>query len=310
MEAKPSLHVERLGAVLLRLRLDDEGLHARRDERVDRLADDEVDEVVVRVIATSALAREDVWLDANLFAVFRQSAFEQPLVDRPELLNAEVTIVDVSSPRGRLLERQNVGDFRHHRVVQTDLGQKRRAGRIEQPSIVGRQPDRGVAVVDRPAKLFDDGPIAGGRRREGVILILAAAHFGADLLAEAIGLVPSVVDRQQAAVLGVKNEQQAVEKDQRGVAHVLQRRRRRGCGDGLRERRKDKAENLVRQVAGDPLLVKAALIERDLVERPLLAARGEESLASEHEREDPKPMRARLLVEREQASVVARHADD
>ena len=67
--------------------------------------------------------------------------------------------------------------------------------------------------------------------------------------------VAAVVDRQEAAVLGVEDEEQATEEDERRVAHLVERRRGRRRGDGFGERGEDEAEDQLRQVARDPFFI-------------------------------------------------------
>ena len=60
--------------------------------------------------------------------------------------------------------------------------------------------------------------VAGGDGGEGVVAVLAPGDVVADALAEAVVVVGGVVDGQQAAVFGVEDEEQAVEKDEGGFA--------------------------------------------------------------------------------------------
>ena len=82
-----------------------EGVRARLHERPDRFLDDQPDQVVRRVVAARTLAGEDVGADGHPVAVGREFVFQQTLVDRAELADAEIAIVDVAAARRTLLER-------------------------------------------------------------------------------------------------------------------------------------------------------------------------------------------------------------
>ena len=72
-------------------------VHARSDQRFDRFLEDQADQIVGRVVTARALSREDVGTNSNLAVIADDLVFEQALVDRAELLNAEIAIVDVAA---------------------------------------------------------------------------------------------------------------------------------------------------------------------------------------------------------------------
>ena len=133
-----------------------ESVRARLHERPDRFLDDQPDQVVRRVVAARTLAREDVGADGHPVAVGREFVFQQPLVDRAELADAEVAVIDVAA-LARLvpLEGEGVDDIRHHPVAETDAIEKRHARPVEQPAVVGRKADRGVAQIHSTAEIVD-----------------------------------------------------------------------------------------------------------------------------------------------------------
>ena len=108
--------------------------------------------------------------------------------------------------------------------------------RVKQPAVIGRQADRAVALVDRAAQIVERRTNSAPRCRKTCRSVsLRSPTSRADPVAQAVVVVAAVVDRKKVAVFGIKDEQQPIEKDQRGVANVLQRRGRRAVGDGARE---------------------------------------------------------------------------
>ena len=77
-----------------------ESLQARAHQRPDRFLDDQVDQIVRRVIAARSLAGEDVGPDNDLAIFDGKFMFEQALVYRAELPDAQIAIVDVAAPNG------------------------------------------------------------------------------------------------------------------------------------------------------------------------------------------------------------------
>ena len=92
----------------------------------------------------------------------------------------------------------------------------------EKAAVVGRQADGGVALVDLAAECSDLVVVAAGEVGEGVAVFGALGDVVAHGLAQAVIVVAAVVDGQQVAVLGVEEEEEAVEEDERGLAHVFQ----------------------------------------------------------------------------------------
>ena len=287
-----------------------EGAHARRDQRIERLRDDEADQIVGRVVAAGILAGENVGADGDAVAVANDLLLQQTFVDRAELLHAEFAVVDIAPALWRSLEREGVDDIGDYRVAEPDIGQQGRALPVEQPAIVGRQADGGVAAVDGTAEIVDGRPVAGRRGGKHVLQILAAPDILADIFPQRIIVIAIFSGGQQVPIFGVEDEQKPVEQDQRGLAHLGQRCARRGAGDGVGEVGKDLLEDDPGQVLGDPFLIEAAFVERAPVEGPLVGRIRQEGLAPEHEGEDLEPMAARSGVEREQAVVAARQVQD
>src|SRR3984893_10417029 len=142
---EPNAQVLRLLLRLKLARVDREGLHSGRDQRADRFADDQSDKIVRGVVTARSLPGEDVRPDTDVRAVANDFVFEQAFVDRAELLNAQVAVVDVFAAVRRALEGQSIDDHRPDRVAKAYPGQNTRFVRIEQAAIVGRQSNRPVA---------------------------------------------------------------------------------------------------------------------------------------------------------------------
>ena len=87
-EAPPAL------AELLRFR--GESLEPGAHQRPDRLFENQAHELVRGVVAARALACEDVRADDDLVPFARDLVLQEALVDRAELLDAQVAVVDVS----------------------------------------------------------------------------------------------------------------------------------------------------------------------------------------------------------------------
>ena len=67
---------------------------------------------------------------------------------------------------------------------------------------------------------------------ERVVAVFPLADIPTYPLSQAVIVISAVADREEIPVLGIQDEQKAIEKDQRGLAHLLQRGGRGGCGDG------------------------------------------------------------------------------
>ena len=92
----------------------------------------------------------------------------------------------------------------------------------EKAAIVGRQADGGVARVDLAAERGDVVVVVAGDGGKGVAGGHAFVDVVANGFAQAVVVVAAVVDGQQIAVLGVEEEEQAVEEDEGGLADILQ----------------------------------------------------------------------------------------
>ena len=118
-----------------------------------------------------------------------------------------------------------------------------------------------VALVDQAEEGGQVVEVTGGGGRKGVVAGLALGHIVAYALAQAIVVVGGVVDGQKAAVFGVQNEEQAVEKDEGGFLN-LGHGSVGGVGQGLEEPGKNAVEHDTREALGDALFVTLALVER------------------------------------------------
>ena len=191
-----------------------EGRQAFLNEGLDGFRQHQPHQIVRRVVAAGAFAGEDVGLhgDAAGF-VAHQFVLQQPFVDGAELLHGKAAVVDVAAFAAGWgpLEGKRVHHFGEDRVGQLNPIQQRCAFRVEQAAVVGRQAEGGVALVDDAGQVLQGVVVAGGGFRKRLALLLAPPHLLAHALAEADVGVGVVIYRQQVAVFGVEDEQQAVE---------------------------------------------------------------------------------------------------
>ena len=198
-----------------------EALAALVDERAERALDDQVDERLGRVEAAAVLARVAVGAHRD-FAVLaaHRFALEQTLVDRAELLDGHVAVVDVAAAAVAPGVAEVVDDGGQHRVVQLHLLQQGRGLGRKEAAIVGRQADRGVALVDLAAERSDVAIVVASDPGKDVPLAHARGDIVAHRFAQAVVVVAAVVDREQVAVLGIEEEEQAVEQDEGSLADI------------------------------------------------------------------------------------------
>ena len=176
------------------------------------------------------------------------------------MLDGHVAVVDVAGLAVGLGVAEVVDDGGDDGVGQAHLVEQGRGGGGEQAAVVGREADGGVAPVDQPEQGVEVVVVAGGCAGEGVVAGDALGHVVANALAEAVVVVAGVVHRQQAAVFGVEDEEQPVEKDEGGFAdpgHGLVG----GVGEGLDEAGEDAFEDDAGEALGDALFVAAAFVQ-------------------------------------------------
>ena len=100
------------------------------------------------------------------------SCSSEPLIDRAQLLNAQIAIVDISAAFAELLSNDNASITLAMTASETHAGEKRRAVAVEKAAVIGRQSDRSIAVVDRAAEIIEDRPIASGGVEKVSFLVL------------------------------------------------------------------------------------------------------------------------------------------
>ena len=98
-------------------------------------------------------------------------------------------------------------------VAEPDPGKQACPLTVKQSAVVGRQTDRRVTLVDRPAQIVDSRPVTRRRFRKYVGPVLSRTHVAAHLLTQAIIVVAAVPYRKQVAIFGIENKQEAVEQD-------------------------------------------------------------------------------------------------
>ena len=102
------------------LRLRGESLEPGAYQRPDRLFENQAHELVRGVVAARVLACKDIQADDDFVPFARNLVFQETLVDRAELLHAQVAVIDIASPLRRCLERQSVDDVGHDPIAQSD----------------------------------------------------------------------------------------------------------------------------------------------------------------------------------------------
>ena len=210
--------------------------------------DDQVDEFLGRVKTAAVFADVRIGADGNLrgaVAAAHRFVLQQALVDGAELLHGHVAVVDEARPGVGVVRRgvaQVVDDGRHHGIGKVHGIQHRRGAGREQAAVVGRQADGGVAPVDEVEQVGEVGVVVAGGFGKGVALPHSGRHAVAYVLAQAVVVVARFVDGQQAPILGVEDEQQAVQENQGGLTDVGQAAAA-GLSKGRREPREDALEN-------------------------------------------------------------------
>ena len=171
-------------------------LQPRADQRADRFLENHLDQIVRGVITARTLAGEHIGPHVDSAVVADDLVFEQAFINRAELLHAQVTIIDIASALVGRLKRQGVNHVGHDRIAQPHSGQQRRALSVEQATVIGRQADTGIALVNSPAQIIDHRPIAAGVCGKGVVAVLAPSHVTPHLVAQAVIIITIVPHRQ------------------------------------------------------------------------------------------------------------------
>ena len=260
-----------LGKVLVRIG------HARiergdalLDQRRERLAQDQLHQIVVGVVAAGILARKHRRLhDDTAIGGFDQALFEQAFVDRAEMLHGQIAVIDEAATADIGAPRQAINQGAEFGVGQFDT-RENIAGRLnEQAAVVRRQADRRIALVDGAKQVAQMLPGAGDRSAERIAAFAALGDVIAQP-AQRVAGVALIVDRQQRAIFGVQDEQQAIQQNQRGAMHGIEILARiRPCGGGImahdsrRQARKQFIEYALAQILRNPGFPQPTFIERE-----------------------------------------------
>ncbi len=155
---------------------------------------------------------------------------------------------------------------------------------VEQPAVEGRDPQRRAAEADQPEERRQARP-EGRRHRQQALgeaqIVRPVARDGVQ--AVRLAVVRILAQRQQFARLGVEDEEQPVEHDQRVVINLLQRRRigpqlvARIIEEPLRQVPQRVVDLRLQRVADVPRVVAAGRQQR--IERQRPAARHERGAA-------------------------------
>ena len=262
-----------------------EGGFAFLQQRRERALDDEIDEWLGGVEAAAVLAGVAVGADDDL-AVGGANRFplEQALVDGAKLLDGHVAVVDVATAGFAFGMAEVVDDRGKHGVGEAYLLEHGRGLLGEEAAVVGRQADGGVAFVDLAAEGGDVVVVMAGEAGKRVAGGDAFVDVVANGFTQAVVVVAAVVDGQQVAVLGVEEEEQAVEEDEGGLADVVQL-----CaalfGEGADQGGVDFCEDDAGKIVGDLFFVAVAFGDGVLEEAGLGAVLGAEGGSTEEEAE-------------------------
>jgi hypothetical protein len=145
--------------------------------------------------------------------------FEDALVYRPELLHGQIAVIDVFG-RAAVAEvhvRHEEDDVRDDAVGQPDTREDRRRCRVEQAAVVRRNAEAVVALPDRLENAVEARPEvfhAIGKRRASSLFL---RHVEPQTGQRVIGVWSRLVG-QQVSILGVEDEEQPIEEDQRALA--------------------------------------------------------------------------------------------
>ena len=212
---------------------------------------------------------------------------QEPLVDRAELLDGHVAVVDEAASGARVPGMaQAVDDRGDLRVGEPDPFQQCGGLGGEQTAVVGRQADGEVALVDDLEQVHQPVVVVAGDRGVSVLVGHPAGDVVPDPLSQAIVVVANVIDRQQAPVLGVEDEEESIEEDEGGLPDLGEALA--GCvGKRLYEVGEDALEDDAGEVLGDLLLVPPALGDGRFEEGRRRAGPEGEGVAPEEEEERP-----------------------
>ena len=274
-----------------------EGGSALLQQRHQRALDDEVDERLGRVEAAAVLARVAVGAHHDLaFRAAHRFPFQQAFVDGAELLHGHVAVVDVAPAAFACGVAEVVDDGGERGVGQARLFEHGRGASGKEAAVVGRQTDGGVAPVDLAAERGDVVVVAAGEGGKDVAGRHAFVDVVAHGFAQAVVVVAVVVDGQQVAVLGVEEEEQTVEEDERGLADVRQLRAAL-CGQGADQGGVDFIEDGAGQIVCDLLFVAPAFGEGVLEKAGLRALLRAERGPAEEQAEGAQGVEAVVRLE-------------
>ena len=235
-----------------------EGGFAFLQQGCEGALDDEIDEGLGCVEAAAVLAGVAVGADNDFACGCADGfAFEQALVDGAELLDGHVAVVDEAAAGVAPGAAEVVDDGGEHVVGEADLFEHGRGLLGEEAAVVGREADGGVARVDLAAEGGDVVVVVGGDGGKGVAGGDAIVDVVANGFTQAVVVVAAVVDWQQVAVLGIEEEEEAVEEDEGGLADVFQFGAA-FAGEGADQGGVDFVEDGAGEVAGDLFFVAAA----------------------------------------------------
>ena len=157
-----------------------ESLQALLHQRLQGVIDDQIDELLGSVEAAAVLAGVGIGPDGDLAGVIaRRLPLQEPLVDRAELLDGHVAVVDEAPAGARVAGVESasadarrvaeaVDDWGDLRVGEPDPLQQRGGLRGEQTAVVGRQADGEVALVDDLEQVHQPVVVVAGDRGEDV----------------------------------------------------------------------------------------------------------------------------------------------
>ena len=209
------------------LNLLGKSVHTCLHQWLNRLLENQAHESIRRVITPRPLPCKHIRAHHNLAPFAHDLVFEQPLVNRPQLLNAQVAVIDIPST----LKGKRVNHIGHHLIAQPNLGQKGCTFPIKQAAVIRWQTNRGIPLINGTAKIINSRIIACSGLGEHIISCLTIPNVIA-YPAQTVIIITIITHRQQVAILGVQNKKQAIEQHQGCIAHLRQGRIRRNSSDG------------------------------------------------------------------------------
>ena len=144
---------------------------------------------------------------------------------------------------------------------------------VEQAAVIRGQANGGIPPVNGLAKILQMGPVAAKLCGENILGVFSSFHVISPL-AQTIIIVAQILHRQQAAILRIEDEQEAIQQGEGSFTHLGQAgwlaqglaNLFGSSSQGLGEPGKHLVKHHIREVGGNPLLVTATLAQNPLMQ--------------------------------------------